>query len=187
MKSKQQILNRLKKLYLRYLNKHVNLTQKRICYNCKYCENHTVGSFQYDKELPTQFELFPTHVSSVILIDQKPESIELCMYGSNNPSEWQGTICNDEISLSCKLFSPCLSIEEAKLEFEELIGDDKYVLKYYPDIAILQWILNDRIIQYLSWWDKFWIWIKLQFIKPDPILEESPLPEIPKDFWNDSV
>jgi hypothetical protein len=185
MKSKKQIYSRLKRLYFRYLKKYVIHTQKRICVNCKYCESHVTKPLIYDHEPVAEYELYPTHVSTTFVVNPKPGPISLCMYGAENPAEWKGDICNNEVAKGCKLFVPCLSIQEAQEQFNELMNDDDWVLKHHNDIAILQWILDNRIVHDLTWLDRFLIWIKSKFVKPDPFIPQLPPPDIPEDFWDD--
>ena len=184
VKSQQQIFRRLNKLYLRYLKRYVELTQKRACLNCVHGGEHITKPLCYSSEPPSKLELYPTHVSSVVIVDPEPGPVQLCMYGSEDPAKWEGNLCTEEIAKSCKLFEPRISIKLAKINFDDLMNDDEYVLKHYNDIATLQWTLDDRITKHLSWWDRFLIWCWR--IKPDPIVPQLPPPEIPEGFWNDS-
>jgi len=187
VKSKRQIYSRLKKLYFRYLKKYVKSTQKRACANCRYCENHVIRSLSYDRKPVAQYELYPTHVSTTLLIEPEPGPISLCMYGAENPAKWKGNTCNDEIAKSCNLFIPFISRQEAQNNFDELMHNDDWVLKHHNDIAVLQWILDDRIVSHLSWWDRLLIWIRSKLTKPDPLVPQLPPPDIPEDFWDDST
>jgi hypothetical protein len=64
------------------------------------------------------------------------------MYGSENPEQWSGTICEDPIDAQrCPLFTPKLGREEVIREFKEQLGSPEWVQKNLPDVDSLRWVL----------------------------------------------
>lgn len=98
------------------------------------------------------------------------QSIGLCMYGAENPSTWPGTICEDPVDAKrCppQAFTPKVSPEQVKTEFETQIKDPEWVKKNLPEVNALLWVLGDEKLPepspppeeppppvVLSWWAK---------------------------------
>jgi len=184
VKSKVDILKRLKKLRIRYAKNHIKCSQERKHKNCVY--NHEQTPLSCSNSI-TEVELAPREISTVILIRDN-DSTFYCSYGSDDPEHWSGLICDrDEIAEKCKWFIPKVNAKEARIDFLQLIEDDKYVYENYPDLAALQWALGDRVYKHaLSWWDRlvFWLWSRV--FKPKSPAALPPAEDIPEDLWNDS-
>lgn len=184
MKSKADVLKRLKKLRTRYAKSYIKCSQKREHLNCRY--NHEQEPSQHDYST-VELELAPRKSETVVLI-QDDDSVFYCTYGSDDSEQWSGLICDkDEIARSCKWFVPSVSPKEAQDEFLELMGDDKLVYEEYRDIAILQWTLDDRVHKHaLSWWERMILWLSSKIFRPKAPAALPPAEDIPEDLWNDS-
>jgi hypothetical protein len=182
MKAENLILKRLKKLRIRYARKHIGNSQKRCPENCVY--NHEQVPQQISDDPIIELEMAPRLVQTVIVF-QGNATVRYCTYGSDDPETWQGDICDrDETAEECSWFTPKISAEDAREEFLELLEDDDYVLKRYPDLAMLQWVLDDRLHNHeLSWADKFILWIRCKISKPEPPRLLPPADDIPDDLW----
>jgi hypothetical protein len=136
VKHENVVLRRLDKLHFRYAKQHIKRAQNRAFTNCSYNYQHK-GESHY------------------------------CTYKAGNPGAWPGLVCEDDgIARSCKWFKPKVSTEDAKNEYLLLMKADDYVYKTYPDIAVLQWVLNDRIYKYgFSWVQKFVLWFYIMLLK----------------------
>jgi hypothetical protein len=74
------------------------------------------------------------------------QTIGLCMYGSDNPQSWPGTICEDPVDAKrCppQAFTPKVTPEVVKAEFETQIKDPDWVKKNLPEVNALLWVLGD--------------------------------------------
>jgi hypothetical protein len=168
VKSKNVIERRLRTLRLRYLKKYIAISQDKIPQNCIYniihspVERPNISQF---KELDYD-EMAACHNATLIVI-QPDLLIHICTYGSERPDLWNGEICDTDItSKGCKHFQPRIMAEEAKKEFLSKLSDDEYVYDNYPDIATLQWVLEDRVYKYdLSWWEKILVWFGIKQLK----------------------
>lgn len=192
MKSKADALKRLKKLRIRYAKNYIRCSQKREHRNCRY--NHEQeplrvwDSWVLGQNTQVEAELTPCRTEIIIASNTEDPSIFYCTYGSDDPEHWEGLICdNDEIAKKCKWFVPRVSPKEAREEFLELMGDDKHVYENYRDVAVLQWVLEDRVYKHaLSWWERLVLWIRLKLSKPKPPAALPPAEDIPEDLWDDS-
>lgn len=178
MKSKSIIERRLRTLRLRYLKKYIALSQDRIPQNCIYNILHTPT----ERPKTSQFKAFDedemTSCRNATLIVIQPDlPIRICTYGSEIPEKWNGDICDtDDVSKGCKYFHPCITVEEAEKEFLSKLVDDEYVYENYPDVAALQWVLEDRVHKYgLSWWERMLVWLGIKQLKDKQVSLEISL------------
>ncbi len=112
--------------------------------------------------------------------------MHLCMYGSKNPADWPGDICDtDEKARGCGWFEPRVTLKQAREEFMDGLEDDEYVFTTYRDVATLQWVLGERVhMMGLTWFERFIFWMKSFIHKPDPLVPQLPA-SLPEDIWND--
>jgi hypothetical protein len=188
VKTKEQVLNRLKKLRIRYARQYISESQKRVHANCTY--NLEITSTNHKDESKFEYDIMPRKVHITVL-NNPPTPIRLCMYGSEKIDEWPGSLCDsDLISAKCPYFKPKISFKEAEKSYLELLKDDKYVFDHYKDMATLQWVLNYRIYEsHLSIFDK----IKIKFLSViiflkslmKPRQSNQSLPELPEGLWDD--
>lgn len=183
MKTKNDILKRLKKLRTRYAYKYIKNTQARRYTNCIYNKEQVPLNHE---DTTVEFEMMPCRVSSLVVI-QDEETAHYCTYGSEDPEHWNGIICDkDEIAKHCKWFTPKVSVKKARTTFLDLLRDDKYVYDNYRDLAALQWTLGDRVHKHaLSWWDRLVFWINSRLFQPKPPAALPPAEDIPEDLWDD--
>lgn len=189
MKSESKILSRLKKLRITYAKIHISTSQDKLPHNCSYNYNFD-QNLELSHKIPMEFERAPRiNRTLVVFNDHKP--IKICTYGSENSTTWNGDkICdNESVSKPCPWFRPKISLEEAANEFQNLVSDDSYVEKTYPDIAILQWVLDDRIHKYkLSWFERtkfrfyFWFFTNSWFFTKSKF-SSTKTKQLPEDIW----
>lgn len=172
MKNQRSVLNRAKKLRLRYLKQHVGESQARRHRNCQYNLEHSPESQGRSPDV-VELTLAPREVITTLTVPDSGPAF-LCMYGSES-GDWAGDVCDDDdVARRCKWFKPRKSLEDARVEFMELLADDEWVYENHRDMAALQWVLGDRIHKHgLSLLDRAWIWIVSAFsgvAKPSPAL-----------------
>jgi hypothetical protein len=177
MKSESEINKRLDKLYARGTTEYVRLRCGKLPHNCVFNQEHTdqshdVHGVNFDN-FSDRFDLVPNVRNLTLVNDPKSTKIRLCLYGSENPGEWNGDICDDEsVSRKCGKFISITEEQEAKNEFYSVLLDDQYVKKNLPEIAALQWVTGRRysqvsnkehrilalifaVVSFLTFWRKF--------------------------------
>jgi hypothetical protein len=106
------------------------------------------------------------------------QTIGLCMYGQEHPETWPGTICEDPVDARrCppQAFTPKVSPETVKSEFEAQIKDLEWVKKNLPEVNALLWVLGTEKLPEppppapepapppeplkLAWWQRFFLWL----------------------------
>ena len=153
MKNRFDVLVRLNKLVKRYKRTFVEDNTRRIPNNCCHNAKHDPPGMRSTKSFDVS--LSPRRQSTLIVVYPEVPS-RICMFGSNDPSSWNGTICDsEEVSSGCEFFKPTHSIVKLESDFEKLMEDDDHVLTYYPDVASLQWVLQTR------WYSSFFRYFRL--------------------------
>lgn len=143
MKPKEIIEDRLLKLKNRHRRLYVLNNTVKEPHNCKYNYEHIGNKLSYKNEI--ELDISPRKSNSIVILNEdKP--IRLCMYGSEDPLKWSGNICDDStVSSKCSLFISLKDTKELEDEFDSIIMDDKQTIVTYPDIASLQWVLDNRV------------------------------------------
>jgi len=143
MKSEGKIKQKLKQVRFRHLKKRIEISLKQVPHNCVHNERH------------------------IVLNSDNPDPVGLCMYNSEATEQWGGVICDDEIegcikqAQECPFFVASKSKEETTEEFRILVeGEVGSLANEYPDVAALQWILQEEYPFELSWWQKVRLFFK---------------------------
>lgn len=142
LKTLEETQKRLIKLTNRYRDLYVkNHTDKLPC-NCVHNYLHSPKPLPFSNSIENQ-HVPNRSIQLVVIQEEKP--VRICTYGSEKPTVWNGDICDSEaISQECPYFTPIKERSELIQEYDSHLEDDKHVLEHYPDVAALQWVLNDR-------------------------------------------
>lgn len=191
MKTEEDVRARLESLRSKYLRRHVRASQRREHRNCVHNAEHIPKPLPYKRQIPTDLERAPRRQVSLVVLndDENSRSIRICMYGADTPSAWQGNTCDsDDVSADCPMFQPMLSSHEAALDFEQSLEDDATVLQKYPDVAALQWVVQDRLHArkpILYGLKRFFLLLWLSIVarlRPGK-RRKAEAPIVPDDFW----
>jgi hypothetical protein len=141
MKNESDVRKQFKKVKYHYLKKELESKMSRSPCNCKY--NYVHSGTEYVYETVGQKPV------------QKTFEIGLCMYGSEDFTSWQGTICDtDDMAKSCPLFENVFDKHNLKQDFEESLEDDQILSSRFKDLAALKWALEESKVTTLpltSW------------------------------------
>jgi hypothetical protein len=93
------------------------------------------------------------------------------MLGSEDPSTWPGTICEDEIDARrCPYFDPQVKKATLLQDFVGQLADLGWLQENMPEVSALYWVLDaGRANVRLPWWRRFWYRLRR-------IRVEQPLP-----------
>lgn len=196
MKTQDEILKRLRKLRVRYLRLYAKESQSRCPSNCKW--NHTVsvpvakssisGSTSVVSGPGFERPVASSHSTSIVVLSESDPFVHVCIYGSENPSLWNGELCyTTEKASSCSWFKPVIQLADIENEFCSLLSDDNYVVNNYPDIAALQWVISDRIYRHkLRFFERVILFIFRFRTRIKPVLKLSEISELEHDSNNTS-
>lgn len=142
MLQEKEISKKIRSLQLAVILANVRDQLRRAPHNCKYHHDHKIPNTE--------------------------ETIGLCMYGSDDPENWPGDVCDqDEIAQACPMFS-CKTTKQQALKHEAgRLQNPVIVKENYPEIAALLWVLTEdtswmimgpepeqTYLMDLSWWDR---------------------------------
>lgn len=193
MKTQAAIRQRLLKLRFRYLKNYLKQTQEKVHSNCVHNIEHKprrLTTHPVDDEL----NISPRKTNSLVVIQSNapPNSVHICGYGLCGG--WNGDICDksNDVARTCSHFTYRVSADDAERRFNELMQDDEYVMKHYPDIAALQWALNVRAYHYrLRWYERVIFFFRQLFLGyghgvPTKLLTDGvpdPGEDPPESLW----
>ena len=186
MKTHSDIENRLQHLRLRYTQKYVSKSQERCYLNCRFNYKQVPrGTYQKNKSSSVPMAS-RRNVTLVVIQPEKP--IHICMYGSDDPANWPGSICDsDDVAKKCSWFNPLKNANDARAEFDAKLADDEYIFENHRDIATLQWVLGDGLRVHkmkMPWWMSILLWFRIRRVKVLPPAPQDQEPAISSDLWD---
>lgn len=195
MRTEDDIKKRLERLRRRYEHKYVSSRIDRQPDNCVHNHSHTENRLPYSRsDFQDELELSPRINKTLVVLHDRPESVRLCMFGSEDPATWDMNICDrKETAEGCPHFRPRESEQDLRKEFSDYMADDAFVAEAYPDIAALQWVLREGSRKWfwpVSWLVAAWRWCFPLPEPPEPAALPEPREELDqelKDLWDDPV
>ena len=140
MRKEEEIRQKYKQLLGRNLEKTLQKKLSRKPHNCVH--NHVQSSL-VNKDNRIEVE----HTG-------------LCMLNSDNPSTWEGRICETSADARfCPYFTQKHNKQKVYEEFMESIKDPEILQHEHRDLYILQWVIGEELTE-LSLLDKIKFWIK---------------------------
>lgn len=172
MKPDAEVQNRIRSLLDEEFKLRVVASQERLPVCCVYNHRQPLDSRKAaNGEQNTEYNRITRGEGRGAL--PVVQTIGLCMYGSENPQTWPGTICEDPVDAKrCppQAFTPKVTADQVKTEFETQIKDPDWVKKNLPEVNALLWVLGDEKLpepppppeepppppppMVLSWWAK---------------------------------
>jgi hypothetical protein len=169
MRDESAIQDRLRFLLTKELDRTVAESRARLPHKCEH--NHR-------QPLDVRKEIAGTPNENYNKVSAKHlPIIGLCMLGADDPSQWNGTICEDPIDAQrCPYYSdPTATSEAVQKEFNRNIKDLVWVEKNLPEAYGLLWALGTEAMPSLPWWKA--LWFKVIRVRPDPLSLPPPSSE----------
>lgn len=138
MKSETEISERVRDLLVAELRRRVQESTRKLPVRCKHNHRHPLDARRTVDGEPN---------STYNQITDSKRTIGLCMYGAEDPTEWPGNICEDEIdAMRCPYFDPVKTEEEIVDEFQQSIKDPEWLQENLPGIYELRWVLDGQVL-----------------------------------------
>lgn len=143
MRDNIQIQNRIRELLSEQFEQRAQAAEEKLPRCCVYNYRHPLDSRRrVDGEANPHYNRItrgdPQNGLPVV------QTIGLCMYGSEDPETWGGTICEDPIDAQrCPLFKAKVTREALAAEFEAQIRDLEWVKTNMPEVHALLWALDE--------------------------------------------
>ncbi len=129
MRTRGEIAQKYKQRRYRHLAKILRKKLGRHCDNCQFNAVH---------------------------VDQNSNTVRYCWYGQESKEPFTAVVCDDRLDEGrqvqrCLTFTP-LKREALVKTFDLSLADPQRLISEYPDLAALQWVLEDPV--HLKWWDR---------------------------------
>ncbi len=188
MKTREEVESRLRALLVEELDRRVEEARKRRPHLCRFNHQHLLDDRKtVDGESNDRYNQI-----TVGLWEPVDRTIGLCMYGQEDPEEWGGNICEDDIDAQrCPMFEPIKTKETILEELSEQIGTPGWVDRNMPGVVELAWVLDKvAVVPPLPWWKRFWyhhiLRIRIEPLKASVnILNLLPALELPQTSGED--
>jgi len=105
------------------------------------------------------------------------------MLNSENPEEWQGTICEDPIDAKrCPFFTALQTKESLFREFVSQTSNPEWLELNMPGVHELLWAAGISQTLAIPWWKRVLLWFKRIRIEPVITVPDlTPLLSAPKN------
>ena len=174
MKKYAEVQSRIRGLIVEELDRRVAEAQTRLPHLCQHNHRQEVDSRKSvgGDPNPGFNRVDRTHLPVL-------NSIGLCMLGSEDPYNWDGTICDDPIDAQrCPTFEPRLTKERILEEFTAQLKDYDWVEANHPALYSLLWVLEDIPANYhLPWWKR--ILFRFLRIRVEPFRSQDVMRLLP--------
>lgn len=169
MKSASDIEDRVRYLLISELDRRVQLASKRLPEACTHNYRHPV-------DVRKKIDDVPNENYNRIALPVIQQSIGLCTLGSENPEDWNGTICEDPIDAQrCPYFNSKVSKEDVSREFQANVNDLPWLQVHLPEVYGLLWVIGDSVK--LPLWKRILFWFLRIRVEPLREVPERLLPE----------
>lgn len=163
MRSEKEIQARIEEAFFEEVTRRVDEVGERVPHKCVHNYRHPLDARKVTEE---GFNPLYNRVSSEKSLPVL-QTVGLCLLGSENPSEWSGTICDEPIDAKrCPLFTPSKSKEDVLAEVKTQVADEVWLKANMPEVYALMWALEEITVPKLSWWDRFLIWLRRPLLEP---------------------
>lgn len=164
MRSETEVQDRIRFLLTVELDRRISEACARLPGNCKYNHKQPLDS---RKEIAGEPNENYNRVSGV------DSRIGLCLLNSEDPTQWNGTICEDPIDAQrCAYFVLINTQESVGEKFRLQIKDLDWVAKNLPETYGLLWALGSETMPKLPWWKA--LWFRFIQIRSDPLIKIVP-------------
>ena len=164
MKTASEIENRVRQLLAEELDRRLQGAQARLPTNCVLNHRHPL-----DVRKRVEGEPNPKY-NQIFDTDQ---TLGLCMWGSQDAKEWEGTICEDPVDAQrCPMFKSKMDKDRIWNQLRVDLSGEGWAKEKMPEVAALLWALDRTIPPQLPWWKRLWFWL-VRF-EPEPLRSIPP-------------
>jgi hypothetical protein len=186
MKPENEVQDRIRFLLTQELDRRVADARARLPHKCKHNQRQTLDVRKTIAGEPNAHynRITPARTPNLELggFNENPQKlpmIGLCMLGAEDPTKWNGTICEDPIDAQrCPYFDSVDTKASVQELFQTQIQDLTWLESNLPQVYGLLWTLDSGKVPALPWWKQ--LWFRLIRVRPDPIRTQS-LPPPPSE------
>lgn len=166
MRSAVEIEDRIRKLLSEELDRRVSEATRRTPTLCLHNHRQALDTRKRVEDAPNEGYNRTTDKRGLPVL----QTIGLCMLGAEEPDDWNGTICEDEIDARrCPYFDPNAKKDDLLRDFLVQLADLEWLQANMPEVAALYWVIGStRASVRLPWWKR--IWYRFRRIQVEPQL-----------------
>lgn len=151
MRNESEIRNRIRELFQREIDRRFQEAAQRVPVRCRHNYRHPLDVQKQGVD--------GTPNLTYNRIGDTAKTIGLCLYGSDDPENWGGDICEDVIDAErCPYFEPRELPEQIIEKFRRDMTSVDWIRQNLPDIYHLLWVL-EHVEPPKSWWERFKYWL----------------------------
>jgi hypothetical protein len=175
VKSESEIRNRIDEAVFEEISRRVDALGERVPHKCIHNYRHPLDARKVTEEgFNPQYNRMTSEKRLPVL-----QTVGLCLLGSEDPSAWGGTICDEPIDAKrCPVFTPFKTKEDLVTEVKEQMADEVWLKEHMPEVYALSWAVGMVVGPRLSWWARFLLWIRRVTLEPQvaPFSSDKLLP-----------
>lgn len=153
MKTENEIRSRIQTLVKRELDFRIQESLKR---EPRYCVHYYKHFLDTRREISGEVNPYYNRIVRNDEGDLAHEVFGLCLYGSENPGEWSGNMCETtKDALECPHFEPVLNKAKIEVAYETLLTDLNRLEEELPQVFELLWVIDAvELPRKASWLDR---------------------------------
>jgi hypothetical protein len=174
MRNHAEVQARIRGILVQEIDRRMAEAQQRLPHRCSYNHRQALDSRKAVEGEPNAGynRVDRRHLPVVGIIG-------LCMLGSEDPYNWNGTICDDVTDAQhCPTFAPLQTREQIIEDFKTQLADYDWVEANIPALHALLWVLEDIPANYhLPWWKR--LLLRFLRIRIEPVKQRNVLQLLP--------
>jgi len=166
VRSRDEVQCRIRGILVEELDRRLGEAGRRLPHVCRYNYRHPLDVRRTVRLDVLDDDPAPNpHYNKIS--DNAGQVMGLCTYGSEDPTEWNGDICEEPIDAQrCPMFVPIRSKDDVLQEFRRQLADPEWVAAHMPGLSELVWVL-DTLPPNIPWWRRVLWWF--QRVRHEPL------------------
>jgi hypothetical protein len=177
MKDLDTILGRVRKLLVEELDRRIREASQRRPHYCVYNHRQPLDARKEVYGEPNDYNRISDGQGQAV-----GQTLGLCMLGAEDPEQWRGTICEDDLDAQrCPYFTPMKDKATVWSEFQRDLSDPDWITSNLPAVSELLWACDEVPCPSLPWWKRLWYrWVlKITVVSPLAVSDPALLPPGP--------
>jgi len=163
VKSESEIKARIEEAVFEEVSRRVDTLGERVPHKCIHNYRHPLDARKVTEEgFNPQYNRVTSERRLPVL-----QTVGLCLLGSDDPSAWSGTICDEPIDAKrCPVFTAFRTKDDVLEEVKGQMADESWLKSNMPEVYALSWALDMVVVHKLSWWSRLLLWLKRPMSEP---------------------
>jgi hypothetical protein len=168
LRDESEITDRVQQLLAKEMQRRLSDAAERLPVRCVHNYRHSLDQRKQVEGQPNEnYNRITDHRSLPVL-----QTIGLCMLGSEDVTEWPGTICEEPLDAKrCPYFTPKQNPEVLYRAFLDQLKNGDWIRDNLPAAHALLWVLlKEERVPKVPWYRRLWSWFSLRRLRVEPVL-----------------